>query len=95
LVAKLKSRVAKNSGSSSEDHLEVMGDERNSDIDDEEDIDAPRMSQWVDDNGDLYKDVNDEPVRPSVHHSSCKYLNIHADTSGRRWPLFNSTLFRL
>ena len=80
LVAKPKSRVAKRSRSSSEeeedeeDHLEVMGEERNSDTDDEEEADAPRMSQWVEDNRDLYKRVNDEPVRPSVHHSNCKYL---------------------
>ena len=83
LVAKLKSRVAKSSRSSSEEEedeedeeerLEVMGEERNSDTDDEDETDAPQMSQWVDDNGDLYEHVNDEPVRPSVYHSSCKYL---------------------
>ena len=51
-----------------------MGEERNSDIDDEEDTGAPRMSQWVDDNEDLYDHVDDEPVRPSVRHSSCEYL---------------------
>ena len=61
--------MAKRSESSSEedegegDHPEVMEAERNSDIDDEEDTGAPRMSQWVDDNEDLYNHVNDEPVR--------------------------------
>ena len=72
LVAKLKSRMAKSSGSSSEedegeeDHPKVMGEESSNDVDDEEDTDAPRMSQWVDDNEHLYNHLNDEPVRPSV-----------------------------
>jgi len=73
LVAKLKSRVEENSGSSEEDHPEVTGEERN-DSNDEEDTGAPRISQWVDDDEDFYQHVNDEPVRPFVHHSSCEYL---------------------
>ena len=79
LVAELKSRVDEISGSSEEededeeDHPEVIGEEGNDD-DDGEDTDIPRISQWVDDDEDFYKHVNDEPVRPSVHHSSCEYL---------------------
>jgi hypothetical protein len=79
LVATLKSRVEENSGSSEEeaedeeDHPEAIGAKQN-DSDDEEDADAPRISQWVDDDEDFYQHVNDEPVRPSVHHSSCEYL---------------------
>jgi hypothetical protein len=38
------------------------------------DEDVPRISQWVDDDEDLYKHVNDEPVRPSVHRNSYEYI---------------------
>jgi hypothetical protein len=71
-VAKLKSRVEEPLGSSSDEdddkegHPGVM--EGSSDDDDEEDPNAPRISQWLDDDEDLYgNNTNDEPVRPPVH----------------------------
>lgn len=80
MVARLKSRVDEISGSSEEEDEdeeedpEVIEEEEGNDGDDGEDTGAPRISQWVDDDEDVYKHVNDEPVRPSVHHSSCEYL---------------------
>jgi len=67
--------VEKASGLSSEededeeDHLGSI--EEGTDGDDgEEDADASRISQWVDE--DSYEYVNDEPVRP--HSNSYEYI---------------------
>jgi len=79
LVATLKPRVEEPSGSSpeededEEDRLEVM-EEGSDNSGDEEYADTPRISQWVDDDEGLYKHINDEPVSPSVHRDSYKYI---------------------
>jgi hypothetical protein len=80
-VTKLKSRVEEPSRSSSEvdedeqGHLKVIDEDGGNDTDEEAGgTDAPRISQWVDGDEDLYGHANDEPVRLSLHHNSYKYI---------------------
>lgn len=84
-VAKLESPVEESSGLSSEGdeneegHLEVIEEGSGDSEGEDEDADAPRISQWVDDDNNSYKLANDEPVR--LIAIAMSIVNIRVETS--------------